>query len=65
MPIAGTTAGTTADRVGDVGGVGGAASSAPAQPAQVFFDTVMVGNLDEKSLARCAIFTATWRATDL
>jgi hypothetical protein len=32
---------------------------------QVFFDTVMVGNLAEKSLALAAILMATWRATDL
>ena len=25
----------------------------------------MLGNFDEKSLARCAILTATWRATPL
>ncbi len=31
--------------------------------AQVFFDTVMVGNFDEKSLARSAIFAASLRAT--
>lgn len=32
---------------------------------QVSFEMLMVGNFDEKSLARCAIFTATWRATPL
>lgn len=32
---------------------------------QVFFDTVMVGNFALKSFARCAIFTATRRATSL
>ena len=34
-------------------------------PGQVFFETVIVGNLDEKSLDFSAIFTATWRATVL
>ena len=32
---------------------------------QVALDTLMVGNLAEKSLALSAIFTATWRATAL
>ena len=32
---------------------------------QVALDTLMVGNLAEKSLALTAIFTATWRATVL
>ena len=36
-----------------------------AAPNQVAFDTLMVGNLAEKSLALTAIFTATWRATAL
>ena len=30
---------------------------------QVFLEIAMVGNLAEKSLARWAILTATWRAT--
>ena len=30
---------------------------------QVFFEIEMVGNLEEKSLVRCAILTAIWRAT--
>ena len=33
--------------------------------AQVSLLTLMVGNLDEKSLALAAILTATWRATAL
>lgn len=32
--------------------------------AQVVFETLMVGNFDEKSLALRATLTATWRATD-
>ena len=36
-----------------------------AAPNQVALDTLMVGNLAEKSFALTAIFTATWRATAL
>jgi hypothetical protein len=32
---------------------------------QVSLDTVMVGNFDEKSFVRWAIFTASWRAIAL
>ena len=32
---------------------------------QLLFEIAIVGNLAEKSFARCAILTATWRATDL
>ena len=32
------------------------------RPTQVSFDTLMVGNLDEKSFALAAIFTAIVRA---
>jgi len=44
--------------------------SAPSLPgegssAYVFFDTVIVGNFDEKSFAFIAIFTATCRAMAL
>ena len=31
--------------------------------AHVSLEIEMLGNFDEKSLARCAIFTAIWRAT--
>ena len=34
-----------------------------AGSAHVSFEIEMLGNFDEKSFARCAIFTATWRAT--
>jgi hypothetical protein len=37
----------------------------PTRGHQVFLDTLMVGNFEEKSLAFCAIFTATLRATDM
>ena len=37
----------------------------PGGRPQVCLDTLMVGNLAEKSLALSAIFTATWRATAL
>jgi hypothetical protein len=36
-----------------------------ALSCQVSLEIVIVGNFDEKSFARCAIFTATCRATDL
>ena len=36
-----------------------------ARDGQVFFETVMVGNLAEKSFALAAIVMATWRATAL
>ena len=37
----------------------------PTLPSQVSLLTLMVGNLDEKSLALAAILTATCRATAL
>ena len=45
--------------------VGGGTGAARPWGRQVFLDTLMVGNFEEKSLAFCAIFTATLRATDM
>ena len=42
-----------------------APNAAQGEGVQVPLDTLMVGNLAEKSLALSAIFTATWRATAL
>jgi formylmethanofuran dehydrogenase subunit D len=61
-----------AHAAGSAGGLSATRAFSPRQsggrgaaPLQVPLEIEMVGNLDEKSLARCAIFTAICRATDL
>lgn len=57
MTLFGRAPGTVARRGGGRGRRGGG--------SQVFLETVMVGNFDEKSFALAAIFSATVRATAL
>ena len=55
---------TAADPPGGYGPAWGGPALGPYSAlAHVSLEIEMLGNFDEKSLARCAIFTAIWRAT--